>query len=198
MKYASKLNLPVELPYLGRSFPILGKHGIWPGAAKYHVVRRYLPRKQIELVRDALPEILKPYLKGVNCAEITLLGPHIHMDESCVINFYHRVGGEITAFWEGDVEKDDRWSTDNGNGYAYVNPDKIKLVESFKAKEGDVWVLDTRQPHSVSIEGDTRSNGHQYVPENDNVRIVMQAYMNLPYSNVVEALHTKIVKDNNV
>ena len=193
MKYANKLNLSVELPYLNKTFPILGKHGIWPGATKHHLIRRYLPRKQIELVRNALPETLKPYLKGVNYAEITLLGPHIHTEDLCVINFYHRVGGEITAFWEGDVERDDRWSTDNGKGYAYVNPDKITMAEFFKAEEGDVWVLDTNQPHSVSIEGDTRSDGHQYVPENDNVRLVVQAYMNLPYTDVVNELQSKIV-----
>ena len=194
MKYASKIQLFAELPYLNKSSVVLGRHGIREGTDKHRVIRRYLPRKQVELVRDVLPQTLKPHLMGVNYSEILLLGPHIHTEENCVINFYQQVNGEITSFWEGDIEQDDRWSTDNGKGYTNVNPDKINVVESFKAQDGDVWVLDTRQPHSVSIEGDTRLNGYQYVPENDNVRLVVQAYMDLPYSDVVEALQHEVVE----
>jgi hypothetical protein len=194
MKYASNIQLSANLSYLNKSSVVVGKHGVWSGAKKHHVIRRYLPRKQVELVRDVLPQSLKPHLMGVNYSEILLLGPHIHTEEKCVINFYQQVNGEITSFWEGDVEQDDRWSNDNGKGYAYVNPDKIKAVEFFKAQNGDVWVLDTRQPHSVSIEGDARSDGYQYVPENDNVRFVVQAYMDLPYSDVVEALQHEVVE----
>jgi hypothetical protein len=186
MKYAKKIQLSAEFPYLNKSSVVLGKHGTWGGFDKHHVVRKYLPRKQIELVRDVLPEQLKPHLMGVNYSEILLLTPHIHIEEGCVINFYQQVNGEITSFWEGETEQDDRWSTDNGKGYVNVNPDKIKMVESFTAQNGDVWVLSTRQPHSVSIEGDTRSNGWQYVPENDNVRLIVQAYMDLPYEEVAE------------
>jgi len=185
MKYAKKIKLSAEFPYLNKSSVVIGRHGIWEGTDKHHVVRKYLPRKQIELVRDVLPESVKPHLMGVNYSEILLLGPHIHIEEGCVINFYQRVNGEMTSFWDGDIERDDRWSTDNGKGYINVNPDKIKMVESFTAKDGDVWVLNTRHPHSVSIDGDTRSGGYQYVPENDNVRIVVQAYIDLPYEDAV-------------
>jgi hypothetical protein len=186
MKYAKRIRLPVEFPYLNKASFVLGKHGTWSGYDKHHVVRRYLPRKQIELVREALPEHLKPHLIGISFSEILLLTPHIHIEEGCVINFYQRVNGEITAFWEGEIEQDDRWSTDNGKGYINVNPDKIEMVESFRAQDGDVWILSTRQPHSVSIEGDTRSDGWQYVPENDNVRFIVQAFMDLPYQEVAD------------
>lgn len=186
MKHAKKIKLSAEFPYLNKSSVVIGRHGIWEGTDKHHVVRKYLPRKQIELVRDVLPESVKPHLMGVNYSEILLLGPHLHIEEGCVINFYQRVNGEMTSFWDGDIERDDRWSTDNGKGYIHVNPDKIKMVESFTAKNGDVWVLNTRQPHSVSIDGDTRSGGYQYVPENDNVRIVVQAYIDLPYEDAVQ------------
>ncbi len=186
MKYAKKIQLSPEFSYLNKSSVVLGRHGTWEGYDKHHVVRKYLPRKQVELVRDVLPENLKPHLMGVNYSEVLLLAPHIHVEEGCVINFYQQVNGEITSFWEGEVERDDRWSTDNGKGYVNVNPDKIKMVESFTAQNGDVWVLSTRQPHSVAIESDTRFSGWQYVPENDNVRLIVQAYMDLPYEKVAE------------
>lgn len=194
MKYAKKVQLAAEMLYLNKTSVILGKHGVEEGSDRHHVVRRYVPRKQMELIRNVLPEILKPHLMGVNYSEIMLLGPHIHNEDECVINFYQHVNGEITSFWEGDIEQDDRWSTDNGKGYTIVNPDKIKIVESFKAQDGDVWVLDTRQPHSVGIEGDDRPHGQQHTPEDNKVRLIVQAYMNLPYNDVVEALQHEVAQ----
>lgn len=184
MKHAKKIKLDVKFLYLNNVSHIIGKHGMREGAETHAVVRRYLPRKQIELIRDALPKDAKPYLMGVNYSEISLLGPHIHLDDGCTVNFYQRVNGETTSFWDGEIEQDDRWSTDNGNGYIVVNPEKIKVVESFTAQDGDVWILNTKRPHSVSIKDDTRSGRWKYVPENNNVRTVVQAYINMPYEQL--------------
>lgn len=185
MKHAKKIQLTVEFPYLGNVSHIVAKHGMAEGAKKHAVIRRYLPRKQIELVRNALPEIARDHLMGVNYSEISLLGPHIHLDDGCTINFYQRVNGETTSFWDGEIERDDRWSTDNGDGYIVVNPEKMEVVESFTAQDGDVWILDTKRPHSVTIEDDARSGKWKYLPENDNVRIVVQAFINMPYEKLV-------------
>jgi hypothetical protein len=193
MKYAKKVQLSVEFPRLKKSLPVIDTHGE-DNIGTPHVVRRYMPRNQMELIRDVLPESLKPHLMGVNYTEILLLGPHIHIEEQCVINFYQQVNGEITSFWEGEIEQDDRWTADNGKGYTTVNPDKIKIVESFKAQQNDVWVLSTRQPHSVGIEGDARPHGQQYSPENNNPRWIVQAYMDLPYNDVVEALQHEVAQ----
>lgn len=184
MKHAKKIDFTADLSLIGKASVVLGRHGIWDGYDKHAVVRKYLPRKQVELVRKALPEQLKPHLLGVNFSEIRLLAPHIHLEEQCVINFYQATAGEITSFWEGEIERDDRWSTDNGHGYCNVNPEKISKVESFTAQPGDVWLLNTRQPHSVTLEGDDRSDGWQYVPQNDGVRLIVQAYMDMPFEQV--------------
>ena len=186
MKHAKKIQLAVEFPYLGNVNHIVAKHGMADGAKKHAVIRRYLPRKQIELVRNALPEIARCNLMGVNYSEISLLGPHIHLDDGCTINFYQRVNGETTSFWDGKIERDDRWSTDNGDGYIVVNPEKMKVVETFIAQDGDVWILDTKRPHSVTIEDDARTGKWKYLPENDNVRIVVQAFINMPYGELVK------------
>jgi hypothetical protein len=191
MKYAKKISLAPDLSLTRRASVVLGmhalgRHGTWDGYDKHAVVRRYLPKRQIEAVRQALPEKVRPFLIGLNLSEIRVLAPHIHLEEQCVINFYQQTFGEKTAFWEGEIERDDRWTTDNGNGYMNVNPEKIRAVESFIAQPGDVWILNTRQPHSVSIEGDTRSNNTQYVPENDNVRLIVQAYIDLPFDQTAE------------
>jgi hypothetical protein len=186
MKHAKKIQLAAVFPYLNNVSRIIGRHGMREGAEKHAVVRRYLPRKQIELVRNALPKNTRQHLMGVFYSEISLLGPHIHLDDGCTVNFYRRVNGETTSFWDGEIERDDRWSTDNGAGYIVVNPEKIKIVESFTAKDGDVWILDTKRPHSVSIKDDTRSGRWKYVPKTEDVRIVVQAYMDMPYQEFVK------------
>lgn len=192
MKYAKKIQLSANLLHLNKALVVVGRHGTWDGTDKYHVVRKYLPKKQVELVRDALPEILKPHLMGVNYSEILLLAPHIHTEEKTVINFYQHVNGEITSFWEGDIEQDDRWAADNGKGYINVNPDKIKVVESFTAKDGDAWILNTRQPHSVSMDSESLSSGWQYAEQNNNARIIVQAYIDLPYEEAVKCFEEVI------
>jgi len=181
MKHAKKICIDADLSLINKASVVLGRHGTWDGYDKHHVVRKYLPRKQVELVRDALPEALKPFLMGVNFSEIRLLAPHIHLEEQCVLNFYKVTHGEITSFWEGEIERDDRGTNDNGNGYVNVNPKKLTKVESFKASAGDVWLLNTRQPHSVSIDGDTRLKNWKYAPKDDNVRLIVQAYLDFPY-----------------
>lgn len=194
MNHAKQIQLCVEFPRLNKPSVILGEHGMRAGDSKHRIVRRYVPRKHVEQIRDLLPEKIKSHLLGVNYSEILLLGPHVHTEDGCVINFYQKVNGEITSFWDGEIERDDRWSTDNGKGYLNVNPDKIKVVEFFKAQDGDVWVLDTRQPHSVSIDGDARSNGWQYITDDSDARLVIQAFIDLPYADVVEELQDRFKK----
>lgn len=181
MKHAKKIHVGVDLSLTKKASVVVGRHGTWGEQGKYHVVRKYLPRKQVERVRDALPETLKPFLMGVNFSEIRLLAPHIHLEEQCVINFYLATHGEITSFWEGEIERDDRESNDNGNGYVNVNPEKLICTESFVADVGDVWLLNTRQPHSVSVASERGLSICGPAANSDDVRLIVQAYIDFPY-----------------
>jgi len=125
---------------------------------------------------------------GVNLTEIRILGPHVHTREKCVINFYEETHGEQTTFWEGEIVPDDRWSLDNGNGYYHVNHELLTPVESFNAKPGDVWFMNTLQPHSVTYPGDTRTDGYQFLPLNMNARYIMQVYFDIPFEEIFPAL----------
>ena len=193
MKYALQVNLNVEMPFLKKANVVLGqhvltKHGHFKkGFDKPRAIRRYLPRKQAKLVRDQLPEPIKHGLIAVNLTEIRLLAPHVHTVESSVINFYLETKGERTVFWEGDVIPDDSEVTDNGNSYWNISKDRLTEVEHFVAKPFDVWVLDTRQPHSVEYVDDTRESALRYEPMNHYPRIIMQAFMSLPFVEVVSA-----------
>lgn len=193
MKYAKKIQLGIEFPRIKKSSTILGKHGMRNGDSKHRIVRRYVHRKSVELLRDLLPEKIKPHLVIVSYSEIHFLGPHIHTDDGCVINFYQKVGGEITSFWDGNIERDDSWSTDNGDGYILVNPHKVDLVEHFKAQDGDVYLLDTKQPHSVSMDNDDKLSDWQYLTGDRDARLVVQAYISLPFSDVARELQNKLM-----
>jgi hypothetical protein len=184
MKYAKQIQLDVDLRYLSRATVVLGRHGKGLNDFPEGVIRRYLPRKQMEMVRDALPPALRKHVMGVNYTEVRLLSAHIHTTEKSVINFYQTTNGEITKFFEGPIEADDRWSTDNGNGYLNVMMDPLTEVESIVAQDGDVWILDARQPHSVEIMGDTREGMHRFEPNGDLSRMIVQVYINLPFKLV--------------
>lgn len=199
MKYAAKLNLQVEMPFLGKAKVVLGQHVIKKhgfgvrGFDKPRAVRRYLPRKQTELVRAQLPDAIKNDLIAVNLTEIRLLAPHIHLDECSVINFYLETNGEKTSFYEGEVIPEDGDVSDNGNGYYNLRRDVLDEVEHFVAEPFDVWLLDTRQPHSVSYVTDTRNKDLIFEPVNEEKRLLMQAFMRVPYTVAVEALGGKVL-----
>jgi len=188
MKYAKKIDINVDLRYLNKATVVLGRHGKGLNDFPEGVIRRYLPRKQIAMIVDTLPPGLREHVMGVNYTEVRLLSAHIHTTEKAVINFYQKTNGEVTKFFEGPIEADDRWSTDNGNGYLNVQMECLKEVESLVAQEGDVWVLDARQPHSVEIIDDKREGMHRFEPNGDLSRMIVQVYMNLPFNEVAKIL----------
>jgi hypothetical protein len=185
MKFAKKINIEVDMPYLHKATVILGKHGKGLNDFDEGVIRRYLPKKQVEIVKDSLPEKIKNYVLGVNLTEVRLLAPHIHLVEKCVINFYQQTNGEITKFFEGDIEADNDWSIDNGNGYLNVKINKLTEVENFIAKDNDVWILDAGQPHSVEVINDLRKGMHKFEPNGNTHRKIVQVYMSIPFSEVI-------------
>ena len=199
MKHAAKLNLDVPMPFLNRAKLVLGQHVIKKHGYglseddKPRVVRRYLPRKQTELVRAALPDSIKDALVAVNLTEIKLLPPHVHTIEEAIINFYLDVGGEKTAFYEGDVVVDDTNVADNGNGYFNLRKDVLNEVESFVAQPNDVWLINTKTPHSVGYAYGSKIDDANFEPLNDKKRLIMQAFLHAPYSQVAEALKHKML-----
>lgn len=153
---------------------VLGLYGKEKDSNKYCITKKYVPKKAVKLFQQTIPEPLVPHLIGITKAEISTLAPHIHTDESCVINFYSHTNGEITSIYDGDIKIYDGDLEDNGNGYYLVDPAGLTKVEQFVAQDGDVWLLNTKQPHSVDALGAPVSSK----------RTVIQAFFNLPYTEV--------------
>lgn len=160
------------------------------------VTHNQIHNAQFDAVKSILPDEIKPYLIMVILSQVRITLPHVHTAEKCLINWYLEVDGQVTSFYEGEIKKDDRWSTDNGHGYYNVNPETVYPVESFIAKEHDIYLLKSTQTHSVTLKDDSRIGVNRYDPINSNVRYMITARLNLPYEEVVEILRKhKLLED---
>lgn len=191
MKYAKKISLPIEIPLTPKNNVVLGEHGKTTVYPKARVIRKYFPKKHVEMVRAKLPQLLQPHLISVNFAEIRLLAPHIHTKEECVINYYAATNGEVTKFYEGEIIPDDSYVLDNGNDFYNIDITKVHEVEKFIAQDGDAWILDTKQPHSVSYQ-DERLGLRQYDPRDDSYRSIIQLYMSVPFKFVASQFESNL------
>jgi hypothetical protein len=189
MKYAKRLlHLKIDPPELREKSKVLGEYGkVWPGV-QAAVVRKYAPKAYIARVRAALPEEIQRGVRYINFAEIGLSGPHLHLTEQSVINFYFKVNGEVTGFYEGEARVAHELVLDSGNDYYPIDEATITEVERFVAQDGDVWVMSTRQPHAVFYDGDTRSGVERYRNIGDSRRVVVQVYLDVPYERAAEVL----------
>lgn len=195
MKYAKKISIDfdVEIGKKLTQHPVVAKHVLdkyGDAIGEYQgerVVIRYMPKKYTNQLKAFIPEKAKKHLISVNLTEIRLLAPHIHLREQCVMNFYLHTNGEVTSFWEGEIERDDNWTLDNGNGYMIVNSKSLKFSESYTAQPGDCWLLNTGQPHSVSYPDDDRTGMFVYEAKNvHEPRWLVQAYFNAPFEQIAE------------
>lgn len=92
-------------------------------------VLKFLPKKLLEV---EVPEVWVLNIKPADTNNLTMLAPHVDKVRKCCINFYIDPHGETTTYYE-------------------YFAGKIKEIGSFVAKNGECWVLDSDQPHSVTL-----------------------------------------------
>jgi hypothetical protein len=175
MKYAKKIDIDFDInveDILSRTRIII-QHG--QSEATTRLIRRFVPKKFREKIQKKLPDKILDYIQGIHLTESRPLEPHIHTTDYSVLNIYYWAHDEVTAFWDGNIEHNDITIVDDF--YSLVNTNKLKQVETFVAKPGDVWLLNTRQPHSVSI-SDTNKN-----------RMMLQIFFNRPFDEIVNYFH---------
>jgi hypothetical protein len=81
--------------------------------------------------------------------------PHTDTEIITTINFYIETGGARTVFYEPAVDNPRTVQIENQtDGYIYY-PEDLKEVDSFVAKDYEIWCLDVKKIHSV--EGDVTS-----------------------------------------
>jgi hypothetical protein len=177
MKYASKIDLKlnVEVQDILRRTRIMAQHGL--GNAEVQLTRRFVSKKMIARIKQSLPAALIPHIQGIHLTESQALPAHVHTKDQSVINIYDHVNGEATNFWEGSAQSLNTF-TDNGNLYLTVNPENLTWAESFTARPGDVWLLNTRQPHSITA------------INSSSTRTMLQIFLGLSFDEVLKHVHT--------
>lgn len=90
--------------------------------------------------------------------ECVMLAPHIDGVRVTAINIYSNTNGERTCYYE------------------YGAGGEITEVDSFTAKDGDVWLMDVSKPHAVELKpGKTR-------------RVLTISFITTPYEVVRQVL----------
>lgn len=89
-----------------------------------------LPEKLLAVERPGVFLLELPALD----AEDPVLPAHVDINKTCGINVYLNTHGEVTKFY--------RWGRDSRQS---------EYVEEFCANDGDVWLMDTSVPHSVTM-----------------------------------------------
>lgn len=145
MKYARKLNLkiPEALYKLRRDTRVVAKDGTKEAG---EIFRHYIKRSDNPLILNLFPEEIAKAVIGITISNIGAVDVHVHTREECVINLYLQASGGKTSFYEGVVAPAVNYS----GGYFTPNAALLSECESFEAASGDVWVLNSRQPHSVT------------------------------------------------
>jgi hypothetical protein len=143
-----------------------------------------MSRSRVEAFKNCLPKALLPYVSGVTTTEITLLPPHVHTKELCIINFYQKTFGEVTTFYDGEVKAYETETQGACNGYFLCRTELLKPADSFIANEGSVYLLNARAPHCVSEQNDSQTNDDKYKPIRKEKRVIVQAFFDLPFDEV--------------
>lgn len=200
MKYAYKIDAQIpNLDTSGRD--LISEHGRLKRSKFYSLKRFKFGIEEALKFVDVLPQI-KDYCVDSSLTNIKLLLPHVHTGpRHVIINFYMGVSGEKTSFWEGRIKHDDRYIEDQGNGYVNVNPDYIDPVESFTAKDGDIWLIDPFITHSVlptideekavikrMVSGNDRKVAVKAIRSN---RSIVQLFYDLTLEEAIEKLNGK-------
>lgn len=175
MKYAKKLSLEIPTFAYGmrRNTRVVGADG-----SKKHgeIFRRYVTREHTEQILSIFPPEIAAANKSVFISSVGSVTPHVHLEEDCVINLYVTTNSAETVFYEGAVVAVN--DPELRNTHKYIVPDKtlLKPVERFKAEAGEIWVLNTGQPHAVVAADPCKD------------RWVVQIYLGMPYTKTVEIL----------
>jgi len=169
--YKLPIAAPPEIDF-NKLTSFLGAHVIDKKTGDIGVLRSKATRDETAKILRLIPRSLRHHCVGVSKSKISSLSVHVHTEDICVVNFYVSVNGEETTFFTGEVCKIDADTADNGNGYFFVDPEKLKPAQSFIATAGDVWALDTQQPHAVMC-------------RNKAQRYVVQVYFDLPLTEVI-------------
>lgn len=114
----------------------------------YFTVDRNIQNKLLNFLPEDIKSEFNVSLMVINTPEIPA---HVDNEILVTINFYVQTAGAVTRFhrfkpsMKPTIEK-----LENQSDGAMYAPECLDTVGEFEAQTGEVWILDVKQPHSVS------------------------------------------------
>lgn len=148
-----QLNITHELTF-NPGFQLLNRfgreiNGEFQGIS-YFTVDRSMEAKLKNFLPDKLKPCFEPSLMVINRSEVPA---HIDNGILVTINLYVQTADAVTRFYNFKPgERVVSEKLENQSDGAMYAPECLDLVGEFRAKSGEVWILDVKQPHSVSCE----------------------------------------------
>ena len=151
MTFFKKLNLLHDLPFfpssdLMQSFGEDTGHG-WQGISYYSAHPRVVNKVLTTLPADYRSKF------SVSLMIINQMELPAHTDNGILVsvNFYIETAGAITKFHKVKTGQQAKTrKLENQDDGAIFDADCLDLVGEFKANKNEVWVLNVKEPHSVS------------------------------------------------
>jgi hypothetical protein len=107
------------------------------------------------LLAVEVPEVWVLNIKPTESSDLTMLAPHVDKVRKCCLNIYIEPHGERTAYYE-------------------YQHGKLEEKYGFIAQHGECWILDSDQPHSVTL-----------APPHIR-RAISVSFIHTPYSEVLK------------
>jgi hypothetical protein len=111
-----------------------------------------LPQSLLDI---EVPEVWVLNIKPTESKDLTMLAPHVDKVRKCCLNIYVDPHGEKTTYWE-------------------YQHGKLQEKYSFVAQHGECWIMDSDQPHSVTL-----SPPHVR-------KAISVSFINTPYQEVIK------------
>lgn len=107
------------------------------------------------LLAVEVPEVWVLNIKPTESKDLTMLAPHVDKVRKCCLNIYIEPHGEKTSYYE-------------------YHAGKLEETYSFVAQHGECWILDSDQPHAVTL-------APPYIR-----RAISVSFIHTPYSEVLK------------
>ena len=114
----------------------------------YFTVDRSTEAKLVKFLPEAIQHEFQASLMVINRPEIPA---HVDNEILVTINFYVQTAGAVTRFHRFKPGQEPAViKLDNQSDGAIYAPECLNTIGEFEACAGETWILDVKQPHSVS------------------------------------------------
>jgi hypothetical protein len=129
---------------------IINEYQIKDLVITYGVKIKYSRVSTTEKLIEIIPERYRDQFVLLAMDIVGSIPPHTDSGIKCTINVYVSPGNYTTKFWSiKDHNPDKTYQVKNQTNGKVFSYDAVEFINSFKAKKGEIYLLDVTKPHSV-------------------------------------------------